>query len=121
MKKATQYLLDNPRVDVIHSTSDGYLFFVKNDAVNHAKTLEDNTVITLHKSDVDAQRNSTATNLKMVSDYANTQKEADNAETEKAAQVVYAAEAEKDTPVVKLAVAEKALNTVEEKKSKGKT
>ena len=48
---AKKYLADNPKCDVIHSTTDGNLFYVKGDAVNHAKTLKDATVTTFERTE----------------------------------------------------------------------
>ncbi len=45
-----KYLAENPKCDVIHSTSDGNLFYAKSDATNHAKSLEDKTVTTTRQT-----------------------------------------------------------------------
>ena len=42
----SEYLKQNPNVDVVHSTTDGNLFFTISDAKNYAKTLKDDAVTT---------------------------------------------------------------------------
>jgi outer membrane biosynthesis protein TonB len=44
-----EYLAANPLSDVIHSTSDGQLFYNQSDAQNHANTLVDKTVETFNQ------------------------------------------------------------------------
>lgn len=44
-----EYLAENPKCDVIHSTSDGNLFYNESDAKNHANTLDDKTVETFNQ------------------------------------------------------------------------
>ena len=39
-----QVFIDNPKLDVAYKTADGNFFFLENDAVNYASTLEDKTV-----------------------------------------------------------------------------
>ena len=39
-----QVFIDNPKLDVAYKTADGIFFFLENDAVNYASTLEDKTV-----------------------------------------------------------------------------
>nr|DAQ02465.1 MAG TPA: hypothetical protein [Caudoviricetes sp.] len=39
-----QVFIDNPKLDVAYKTADGHFFFLENDAVNYASTLEDKTV-----------------------------------------------------------------------------
>ncbi|MFC4262469.1 hypothetical protein ACFOWM_06255 [Ferruginibacter yonginensis] len=84
---AKTYLKENPRCDVIHSTSDGNLFYVHCDAVNHAKTLEDKTVVT------ERQQPKTESNKPVVASNKTVDKK--NAEAEKSAEAAKAAEAEK--------------------------
>lgn len=43
-EKAAVYLANHRGVDALYSTSDGYLFEVKQHAVAHSSTLEDTTV-----------------------------------------------------------------------------
>ena len=43
-EKAKQYFEENKATKELFATSDGFLFLLKEDAQNHAQTLEDSTV-----------------------------------------------------------------------------
>ena len=53
-----EYLAANPNCDVVHSTSDGTLFYNACDAKSHAQTLDDKTVETFNQEKKMAESNS---------------------------------------------------------------
>ncbi len=55
MKEAKQYFDNHDSVDKLYFTSDGLAFFDEQNAVNHAKCLDDETVSTKTRSELDKE------------------------------------------------------------------
>ncbi|MBY0244502.1 MAG: hypothetical protein K2Q03_03505 [Sphingobacteriaceae bacterium] len=54
--KQNQYFENYPKVNVFHFTSDGYAFENGEQANEHAKSLEDNTVKTVTRAEVETPK-----------------------------------------------------------------
>ena len=55
MKDAKQYFDNHDSVDKLYFTSDGLAFFDEQNAVNHAKCLDDEAVSTKTRSELDKE------------------------------------------------------------------
>lgn len=59
MKSNVQnYFESFPNSNEVHETSDGLIFHQKGDAINHAKSLEDNSVETITRDEYNSQKKS---------------------------------------------------------------
>lgn len=65
--KPTTFFNNNPEVDIAYQTTDGIVFYLKNDAENHAKTLDkkNRSIKTLNASDLIEQTNKPKSSSKM--------------------------------------------------------
>ncbi len=55
MKHVKQYFDNHGTVDLLYFTSDGLAFFDEQNAINHAKHLDDKTVATKTRAEVDRE------------------------------------------------------------------
>ncbi len=53
MKDAKQYFDNHETVEILYFTSDGLAFFDEQNATNHATQLDDNTISTKTRAEVD--------------------------------------------------------------------
>ncbi|MBA3828687.1 MAG: hypothetical protein H0X33_07105 [Taibaiella sp.] len=49
------YFENHPDTDVFHFTADGFAFFKKDDAHNHANSLDDNEVRTISRDEIETE------------------------------------------------------------------
>jgi hypothetical protein len=55
MKHAKQYFDNNDEVDKLYFTSDSLAFFDEQNAINHANGLDDITITTMTRDEIDAE------------------------------------------------------------------
>ena len=55
MKSAAQYFNNHEEIDILYFTSDKLAFFEEQDAINHAASLEDDTITQMTREEVDEQ------------------------------------------------------------------
>lgn len=51
-EKAAELFADHPGIDEFHFTTDGTVFFLRVNAINHSKGLENKDVITIKRQEV---------------------------------------------------------------------
>lgn len=55
-KNIFSYFENHPGTEVFYFTTDGYAFFHENDAINHAASLHDNTVMTISRINMEEEK-----------------------------------------------------------------
>jgi len=55
MKSAAHYFNNHEEIDILYFTSDKLAFFEEQDAINHAASLEDDTITQMTREEVDEQ------------------------------------------------------------------
>lgn len=55
MKSAAQYFNNHEEIDILYFTSDKLAFFEEQNALNHAKGLQDRKITTMTREEVDTE------------------------------------------------------------------